>query len=158
MLKDKIRKARRSKGMKQTELADALNVHPNTVSNWERGVHVPQDLELESIARELGVAVSDLVSSEERTRTVSSRADQAAWIAQVYRDVADRDVAFVLGAIGAFVDPAMWLALVSVDSLAADTAITEELLARVWPDVLASPHLQRVGQAKYAFSLVLREM
>jgi transcriptional regulator with XRE-family HTH domain len=155
MLKDRLRKVRRAAGVKQSELADALSVHTNTVSNWERGVHVPDEVEISAIARALGVTVSDLVDSVESARLVCSRSDQAAWIAGVIRSEPDPDVAFVLATIGAFVDAETWLSLVSLESLESESPLSRELLEQVWPRVMESKHLRRKGSANYAFSLVM---
>ena len=43
MLSENIKTARKSKGLSQEELAVKLNVVRQTISKWERGVHLDKD-------------------------------------------------------------------------------------------------------------------
>ena len=60
-MKEKIRALRESKGMTQTELAEALGVDQTTVSAWERGVPEPTLANLRRLADVLGIAPGDLL-------------------------------------------------------------------------------------------------
>lgn len=60
-MKEKIRALRESKGMTQTELAEALGVDQTTVSAWERGVAEPTLANLRRLADVLGIAPGDLL-------------------------------------------------------------------------------------------------
>ena len=61
MLNENIKRARKSKGLSQEELAIKLNVVRQTVSKWENGLSVPDSGMLISLAEELGVSVSALL-------------------------------------------------------------------------------------------------
>ena len=55
-----IAKARRAKGMTQTQLAIAVGVINAQISNWERGIRNPKYENLQKIADVLGVDVRTL--------------------------------------------------------------------------------------------------
>jgi transcriptional regulator with XRE-family HTH domain len=57
----KIAEQRKSKGMSQQELADALGVSQNAVSMWETGRRAPSVVILQKIAAALGASLLDLV-------------------------------------------------------------------------------------------------
>jgi len=57
----RLRIARRSTGLTQKQLAEALGVEPITVSRWERGVTTPSLPRLRRIAEVTETTVSDLV-------------------------------------------------------------------------------------------------
>ena len=53
---ERIMLARKNKGMTQMELANALGISYQAVSNWERGVSMPDISNLEPLASVLGGA------------------------------------------------------------------------------------------------------
>ena len=55
-----LKKLRAEKGLKQTELAELLNITPSTYSNYERGANVPDFSVLTAIARFYGVSLDYL--------------------------------------------------------------------------------------------------
>ena len=57
----RLRIARRSAGLTQKQLAEALGVEPITVSRWERGVTTPSLPRLRRVAEVTETTVSDLV-------------------------------------------------------------------------------------------------
>ena len=57
-----IRSFREKKKMTQSELAEKLCVSDKTISKWETGKGYPDISLLESIARELGVSITELLS------------------------------------------------------------------------------------------------
>jgi transcriptional regulator with XRE-family HTH domain len=57
----RIKKARQRKGWYQRELAAAVHVQPQTISNWERGVSAPGLAYLELLARALELPISALL-------------------------------------------------------------------------------------------------
>jgi len=61
MLNENIKRARKSKGLSQEELANKLNVVRQTVSKWENGLSVPDSNMLISLANELDIPVSVLL-------------------------------------------------------------------------------------------------
>ena len=61
MLKENIKKIRKSKGLSQEELAIKLNVVRQTVSKWEQGLSVPDSEMLVTLAEILETPVSALL-------------------------------------------------------------------------------------------------
>lgn len=61
MLKENIKKIRKSKGLSQQELAIKLNVVRQTISKWEQGLSVPDSEMLISISEVLETPVSTLL-------------------------------------------------------------------------------------------------
>ena len=61
MLKENIKNMRKSKGLSQQQLADALCVVRQTVSKWEQGLSVPDSEMLLKLAECLGVSVGELL-------------------------------------------------------------------------------------------------
>ena len=61
MLKENIKKIRKSKGLSQQELAIKLNVVRQTISKWEQGLSVPDSEMLISISKVLETSVSNLL-------------------------------------------------------------------------------------------------
>ena len=59
-----ILKLRKERNMTQKELAEKLNVTDKAVSKWERGDSFPDITLLETISKELGVTVSELITGE----------------------------------------------------------------------------------------------
>lgn len=163
MIGDFIQKHRKRAGLSQKELGKALGKSISTISHWERTHAVPPDV-VPDLAVELGVSKEELYgeldeAQEERRKgdSVSTAKLQGEWIAGVFTKVPDRDLAFVLGAIGAFLDTQHWVVSTSKAHLVEETAITEELVEKVWDDVLSSPWLKRIGRAEYTFELVFPE-
>lgn len=61
----KIKEARVSKNMTQMDLADAMGVSFQAVSNWERGRGYPNIDSLKAISRYFSVSLDELLSGEE---------------------------------------------------------------------------------------------
>ena len=61
-----IAAARKSKGMTQTELANALGVSTEAVSKWEKDAYTPSPEHVEQLHSVLGLAYADLDSREAR--------------------------------------------------------------------------------------------
>lgn len=57
---ERLKELRKRKGLTQTQLADALGVHLQTVSKWERGVTEPDISLIGETAAALGVTVEEL--------------------------------------------------------------------------------------------------
>jgi len=66
----RIRLQRMKRGLRQQDLANALNVSPQAVSKWERGENAPDILLLTSLGGLLGVTVDWLLGSYEESRDV----------------------------------------------------------------------------------------
>jgi transcriptional regulator with XRE-family HTH domain len=58
---ERVRAARRERGMTQEQLAEAAGIHPTFVSNLERGYRVATIVTLVRVARGLGVTAGSLV-------------------------------------------------------------------------------------------------
>jgi len=66
---NKIKELRTATGMKQTDLAKALDVTPNTVSRWEGAVNQPSVTELDRLSRVLGQPIWAFLPSELKPAT-----------------------------------------------------------------------------------------
>lgn len=56
---------RNQKGLTQTQLAELCDVHPVTISNWERGEKQPDANNIQALAQALGTTTDDLMTSDE---------------------------------------------------------------------------------------------
>ena len=65
MIAKVIRQARIDRNMTQMNLADAMGVSYQAVSNWERGNSMPDISKLEQLCSVLGITVNDLLGIEE---------------------------------------------------------------------------------------------
>lgn len=59
-----IEELRKKKGLTQSELAKAVGVSKQAVSNWERGTRFPDVVLIEDLSRELGVSPTELIKGE----------------------------------------------------------------------------------------------
>ena len=60
MIGERIKKARKIRGISQEELADAVEMHVNTIARWERGELNPKGKSLEKVAQALDVPIAAL--------------------------------------------------------------------------------------------------
>lgn len=67
----KIKEARISQNMTQMNLADAMEVSYQAVSNWERGSSCPDISKLEQLCQILNLSMNELLSSESDSRTLN---------------------------------------------------------------------------------------
>jgi class 3 adenylate cyclase len=67
-LAKKIRGRREKRGLKQQDVANALNISPQAVSKWERGENAPDIAVLAPLARLLDVSVDWLLTPEREQR------------------------------------------------------------------------------------------
>jgi len=156
----KLKELRRKAGKTQQEVADELGVHFTTVSKWERHGDLPQ-ARIPQMASILGVPESELRGAPTpedppagpTVQVVRSRAAQGEWMAAVIQGVEDRDLAWVLAAIGSLVDPDAWVASVTAEQIEEQSG-NPEVFRAVWHKVLKSPWLKRIGEAEYVFQLV----
>ena len=61
-LGERIRRARKNKGLSQEELGNLIGVHGNTVSAWENGVFLPKILIMQKLAQALDIPEKDLLT------------------------------------------------------------------------------------------------
>jgi transcriptional regulator with XRE-family HTH domain len=71
---EQIRKAREAKHWKQKELAVRVHVEPQTISNWERGVRVPDWEKIEILARELDQPLTYFVADSAEAAVIADSA------------------------------------------------------------------------------------
>lgn len=66
---------RKQKGLNQIQLAELCEVHPVTISNWERGEKLPETKNIQALARALGVTTDELMSapSEDNKKAPAGR-------------------------------------------------------------------------------------
>ena len=86
---EKLQELRKSKGMTQEELAQALYVSRTAVSKWESGRGYPSIDSLREISRFFGVTIDELICSEEM---ISVAEDEK-------RTYTERYLSFVCGAL-----------------------------------------------------------
>jgi transcriptional regulator with XRE-family HTH domain len=61
LIGNRVREARKNKGLTQEDLAALIDKTVETISNIERGVKLPGLATLEDIRKALGVKLSDLI-------------------------------------------------------------------------------------------------
>ena len=61
ILSERIRKARKSKGLNQAELAEQLGMSEMTVRRWETGKSSPRMEEIHNVAEVLNIPISELL-------------------------------------------------------------------------------------------------
>ena len=66
---ERIKELRKAAGITQTGLAEKLNLHPQTVSKWERGISEPDISQLGDLAEALGITLEKLCGQEEAEQT-----------------------------------------------------------------------------------------
>lgn len=59
-----VAKIRKERGMSQAQLAEAIDVAPETISRLERGVSIPSLNTLENISQALDISLKDLFNFE----------------------------------------------------------------------------------------------
>ena len=64
-----IAEMRKKAGMKQQDLADALNLDRSTVSKWETGEAFPTGNKLPLIAKALKCEISELFAKDEKKKS-----------------------------------------------------------------------------------------
>lgn len=87
MLEENIRRARKSKGYTQEEMAAHLNIVRQTVSKWEKGASVPDADMLIKISNLLEVPVQELLELDSPHRDE----DLAAELARINSELAERN-------------------------------------------------------------------
>lgn len=66
---ERLKELRKAANLTQTQLADKLNLHPQTVSKWERGRSEPDISQLGEIAAALGITMEKLCGQAEAGQT-----------------------------------------------------------------------------------------
>lgn len=76
---ERLKELRKRKGLTQTQLADALGVHLQTVSKWERGVTEPDISLIGETAAALGATVEELAGAPSRMRPSRALSRRSGW-------------------------------------------------------------------------------
>ena len=66
---ERLKELRKAANITQTGLAEKLNLHPQTVSKWERGLSEPDISQLGEIAAELGITMEKLCGQPQAEQT-----------------------------------------------------------------------------------------
>ena len=75
---ERIRQARKNRGLTQEELGELLNIHLNTISAWENGVFLPKTLILHKLAQVLNVTEAELLNGpQDNTWTLEIKFDNS---------------------------------------------------------------------------------
>lgn len=80
-----IEQQRREKNMTQAELADAVGVSKQAVSNWERGKRFPDVSLIEDIAAALGLSVAEIIKGERIEEAAVSKDEAAQLVFEALR-------------------------------------------------------------------------
>lgn len=72
-LNERLRMARKARGLNQSELAERIGLSMNSVSEWERGVREPKLPGLLALADGLGLTLDELVRGDLATALARSR-------------------------------------------------------------------------------------
>ena len=72
-----IERMRREKNITQAELADAVGISKQAVSNWERGKRFPDVSLIEDIAAALSLSVAEIIKGERIQETAVSKEEAA---------------------------------------------------------------------------------
>jgi transcriptional regulator with XRE-family HTH domain len=83
---DRIRQARKSKGLNQSDLAIRVGVSQPAIANWESGVHDPRRLTLAKLADALEAPL-DWLAAGDRSSSESDKHAAAAYIRRPVRHV-----------------------------------------------------------------------
>lgn len=163
----KIRELRKRGKKTQDDVADALDVHKTTVSRWERTGDVPVE-RLEDLADALGVSIDELeslrgvdASAQPTSPTtqlthVHSQDSLVIWWRAVGRAKhPDPMTRLLLLTLPTLIDEDAWIVLTTVEQLIETTQMQEdaEKIREVWPQVVESPWVERVGQVEWVFRL-----
>ena len=70
---ERLKELRKAAKLTQTELAERLELHPQTVSKWERDLSEPDISQLGDLAAALGISLENLCGREEADKTYVGR-------------------------------------------------------------------------------------
>lgn len=63
---ERLKQLRKSKGLNQEDLADALGMSYMTIRRWEKGITTPRMEDIKALAKALGVSEADLLNDSLR--------------------------------------------------------------------------------------------
>lgn len=82
-LSEQVKSVRKAAGLTQTDFADKLGVHPQTVSKWERGKTAPDVSQLGDIADVCGVTLEKLLDMPADGQVFGGRFDMQSMCAKI---------------------------------------------------------------------------
>lgn len=68
---EQVRKYREAQHLTQEQLAEKVDVHPNTIRRWELSERTPNSAKLNDLSHALGVSVVDLMSEDDAPNVVN---------------------------------------------------------------------------------------
>ncbi len=158
----KLKLMRDGAGLSQEQLADQLNVSRMTVIRWEQAEVLPKG-RLSEVAELLGVDLAALIEepvqvAEPTTQLthVHSQESLVMWMRAVGRaQHPDPMIKLLLLTLPILIDEDAWIVLATVEQLIEVTHMQEAdaYIRRVWPQVVGSPWVERVGQVEWVFRL-----
>ena len=83
----RIKKKRKLEGFTQAELAEILNIKPQTISGWERSLSSPKGGLLKSLANSLNVSSSWLLYGEEGSESILPKKCDIVTLVKLYKDI-----------------------------------------------------------------------
>ena len=98
-LGQKIRLARQRSGLTQEALAARISRTPESISNIERGLQQPGIATVQSLAKVLGLPLSELVGPTEEPRLSPERLRMEFQLRDLARRLNDRDLAIIVGQV-----------------------------------------------------------
>lgn len=147
---------RKELGMNQEQLAEVLGVHRNTVARWERSGKVAPD-RLADLAKALGVESKTILrggyEKKDDDDSSGSYAIIHSWRNAISIAQMDPYVRLVLGILPVFMDMETGVIAVTMRQLIETAHLTPERVEEVWPAVISSQFVERVGQVEYMFKL-----
>lgn len=171
MLGIAVRELREKAGINQADVAIKAGVSNVTISRYERGERQISLKTLMKIADAIGVTAEDI---QERARELEAAAPKSstaapelieyvhsqdslvAWQRAVGRAKhADPMIKLLLLTLPILIDEDAWIVLTTVEQLIETTHMHEEAekIHEVWPQVVESPWVERVGQVEWVFRL-----
>lgn len=78
-LNEELKKARKTKGLTQSQAAVALGIKNTTISNWESGVSRPDVDTLVSLCRLYDVTPNNLLEYYHEPETIAAHHDDEEW-------------------------------------------------------------------------------
>lgn len=151
---ERLKELRKRKGLTQTQLADALGVHLQTVSKWERGVTEPDISLIGETAAALGATVEELAGAPvpEETFTGTFSAVGMGRCIAALRKVKGESQEALAGVFGASGDTvSKWergIACPGIDALAALAEHFEVPVSRIYFGIEPEERVIALPQAK----------